>query len=106
MTHPGDPKKQRVLRWKNPVELYSRKAILATPMVAGMLFGQLCDGLATWIGIDFGNYKEKHVLGTKIMEFGSTIIEGEGAWLFLLVKIILTTLLIFVFSKNKNPCTL
>ena len=27
------------------------EAILATPMVAGMLFGQLCDGLATMLGV-------------------------------------------------------
>ena len=63
--------------------------------------GLIASGLATWIGVDFGNYKEKHVLGTKIMEFGSTLIEGEGAWLFLIVKIILTALLIFVFSKTR-----
>ena len=35
------------------------------------------------------------------MEFGSEIIDGEGAWLFLIVKVILTALLIFVFSQTR-----
>jgi uncharacterized membrane protein len=86
---------------KDEIETLMSKAMIASPLTLAFTFGQLCDGLATWIGIDFGNYKEKHVLGTKIMEFGSTIIEGEGAWLFLLVKITLTALLIFVFSKTR-----
>ena len=86
---------------KDEIEKLMSKAMIASPLTLSFTFGQLCDGLATWIGIDFGNYKEKHVLGTKIMEFGSTIIEGEGAWLFLLVKIALTALLIFVFSKTR-----
>ena len=77
------------------------KAMIASPLTLAFTFGQLCDGLATWIGVDFGPYKEKHVLGTKIMEFGSEIIDGEGAWLFLIVKVILTALLIFVFSQTR-----
>ena len=77
------------------------KAMIASPLTLAFTFGQLCDGLATWIGIDFGNYTEKHILGTKIMEIGSTIIEGDGAWLFLIVKIILTGVLILVFSKVR-----
>jgi len=86
---------------KDEIEGLMSRAMVASPLTLAFTFGQLCDGLATWIGVDFGNYKEKHVLGTKIMEFGSTLIEGEGAWLFLVVKIILTALLIFVFSKTR-----
>ena len=86
---------------KDEIEGLMSKAMIASPLTLAFTFGQLCDGLATWIGVDFGNYKEKHVLGTKIMDFGSTIIEGEGAWLFLIVKIILTALLVFVFSKTR-----
>ncbi len=86
---------------KDEIEGLMSKAMIASPLTLTFTFGQLCDGLATWIGVDFGNYKEKHVLGSKIMEFGSTIIDGEGAWLFLVVKIILTALLIFVFSKTR-----
>ena len=86
---------------KDEIESLMSKAMIASPLTLAFTFGQLCDGLATWIGVDFGPYKEKHVLGTKIMEFGSEIIDGEGAWLFLIVKIILTCLLIFVFSKTR-----
>ncbi|MBJ23321.1 MAG: hypothetical protein CMB64_01500 [Euryarchaeota archaeon] len=86
---------------KDEIEGLMSKAMIASPLTLAFTFGQLCDGLATWIGVDFGNYSEKHILGTKIMEIGSTIIEGEGAWLFLIVKIILTWLLIFVFSKVR-----
>tara|TARA_B100000945_G_scaffold321451_2_gene336104 strand:+ start:104 stop:1405 length:1302 start_codon:yes stop_codon:yes gene_type:complete len=86
---------------KDEIESLMSKAMVASPLTLAFTFGQLCDGLATWIGVDFGPYKEKHVLGTKIMEFGSEIIEGEGAWLFLIVKIVLTCLLIFVFSKTR-----
>ena len=45
-------------RSSHPVEMLSPKGILATPMVAGMLFGQLCDGLATMVGIDWFGYSE------------------------------------------------
>ena len=38
-------------RSAHPVEILTPKGILATPMVAGMMFGQLCDGLATMVGI-------------------------------------------------------
>ncbi|RAH14642.1 MAG: hypothetical protein CMB56_005170 [Methanobacteriota archaeon] len=86
---------------KNDIERLMSKAMIASPLTLAFTFGQLCDGLATWIGIDFGNYTEKHILGTKIMEIGSTIIEGDGAWLFLIVKIILTGVLILVFSKVR-----
>ena len=86
---------------KNEIESLMSKAMIASPLTLAFTFGQLCDGLATWIGVDFGNYTEKHVLGSKIMEIGSTIIEGKGAWLFLIVKVILTGLLIFVFSKVR-----
>ena len=86
---------------KDEIESLMTKAMIASPLTLAFTFGQLCDGLATWIGVDFGPYKEKHVLGTKIMEFGSEIIDGEGAWLFLIVKVILTALLIFVFSQTR-----
>lgn len=48
-------------RSAHPVEILTPKGILATPMVAGMMFGQLCDGLATMVGIDYFGYSEKHL---------------------------------------------
>ena len=87
---------------EHPVELYSRKAILATPMVAGMLFGQLCDGLATMVGIDWFGYTEKHPFSDAIIGAGKSLgIMGEGAWLFFLVKAAIISLIIYMFSEMR-----
>ena len=89
-------------RSKHPVEILSPKGILATPMVAGMLFGQLCDGLATMVGIDWFGYSEKHPLSDAVIQFGNGFgILGEGAWLFFLVKAALATLIIWMFSQLR-----
>ena len=89
-------------RSKHPVEMLSPKGILATPMVAGMLFGQLCDGLATMVGIDWFGYSEKHPLSDAVIQFGNGFgILGEGAWLFFLVKAALATLIIWMFSQLR-----
>tara|TARA_B100001758_G_scaffold496_1_gene417 strand:- start:2691 stop:3968 length:1278 start_codon:yes stop_codon:yes gene_type:complete len=89
-------------RSSHPVEVLSPKGILATPMVAGMLFGQLCDGLATMVGIDWFGYSEKHPLSDAVIQFGNGFdILGEGAWLFFLVKAALATLIIWMFSQLR-----
>ena len=70
-------------RSSHPVEMLSPRGILATPMVAGMLFGQLCDGLATMVGIDYFGFSEKHPLSDAVIQFGNDLdILAEGAWLF------------------------
>ena len=89
-------------RSSHPVEMLSPKGILATPMVAGMLFGQLCDGLATMVGIDWFGYSEKHPLSDAVIQFGNGFdILGEGAWLFFLVKAALASLIIWMFSQLR-----
>ncbi len=89
-------------RSTHPVEMLSARGILATPMVAGMLFGQLCDGLATMVGIDWFGYSEKHPLSDAVIQFGDDLgILGEGAWLFFLVKAALATLIIWMFSQLR-----
>jgi uncharacterized membrane protein len=71
-------------------------------MVAGMLFGQLCDGLATMVGIDWFGYSEKHPLSDAVIQFGNGFdILGEGAWLFFLVKAALASLIIWMFSQLR-----
>mgnify|MGYP000695567827 FL=1 len=88
-------------RSAHPVEILTPKGILATPMVAGMMFGQLCDGLATMVGIDYFGYSEKHPLSDAVIQFGGSLdILGEGAWLFFLVKASLVTLIVWMFSQN------
>ena len=86
----------------HPVEQLSNKAILATPMVAGMLFGQLCDGFATMLGIDWFGYSEKHPVSDMVIQFGDSLgIFGEGAWLFALVKVVLISTIIYLFSQLR-----
>ena len=89
-------------RSSHAVEMLSNKGMLATPMVAGMLFGQLCDGLATMVGIDWFGYKEKHTVSLKVIEIGDSLgILGEGAWLFFLLKATLAGLIIWLFSQMR-----
>ena len=89
-------------RTAHPVEILTPKGILATPMVAGMMFGQLCDGLATMVGIDYFGYSEKHPLSDAVIQFGGSLdILGEGAWLFFLVKASLVTLIVWMFSQMR-----
>ena len=50
-----------------------KKAVLAYPVVFLAVSGQVMDGLATWIGIDYFGYEEKHLLSAWIIEeFGNT----------------------------------
>ena len=89
-------------RSSHPVEMLSPRGILATPMVAGMLFGQLCDGLVTMIGIDWFGFSEKHPLSDAVIQFGDGLnILGEGAWLFFLVKATLAGLIVWMFSQLR-----
>jgi len=85
----------------HPVEMLSGTAILATPMVLGMVYGQLCDGLATFIGLDFFGYSEKHPVSQMVIDAGDFVGFGQGAWLFALVKAALVTLIVWVFSQMR-----
>lgn len=87
---------------EHAIEMLSGKAILATPMVAGMLFGQLCDGLATMLGIDWFGYAEKHPVSDAVIQYGNSLdILGEGAWLFAIVKAILVCTIVYLFSQLR-----
>ena len=89
-------------RSAHPVEMLSPKGILATPLVAGMLFGQLCDGLATMVGIDYYGYSEKHPVSDAVIQFGNGFdILGEGAWLFFIVKAIIVGLIVWMFTEMR-----
>jgi len=76
-------------------------------MVLGMVFGQLCDGLATMVGIDLFGYGEKHPVSDGVIQFGGTINEtlgvawGEGAWLFAIVKSVLVGLIVWLFVQMR-----
>ena len=91
----------------HPVEMLSRTALLASPMVLAMVFGQLCDGFATMVGIDYFGYGEKHVVSNQVILYGAEInsmlgIEiGKGAWLFVLLKAVLVGAITWMFIEMK-----
>ena len=90
-----------------PGGIPSNKALLAHPMVLGMVFGQLCDGFATMVGIDMFGYGEKHPVSNAVIQYGGSINEmlgidwGEGAWLFALVKAALVGLIVWLFVQMR-----
>ncbi len=77
---------------------HSPKAMTATAFVVLPVMGQVIDGFATWVGIDFLGYEEKHVLGRNIMESGDFVL--EGGWLFLLVKLALSVVVGYVIATT------
>lgn len=60
-----------------------------------MVFGQVLDGSATFVGVQFMGYSEQHILGNAIFDlFG-------GPWAFLVVKI-LFALLVVELVRREN----
>ena len=98
---------------EHPVEQLSRKALLANPMVLAMVFGQLCDGFATMVGIDLFGYGEKHPVSDAVIQFGIGIAESmgieplmessnpPGAWLFAIVKAFLVAAIVWLFIEMR-----
>ena len=86
---------------KEEYELDARMALLASPLVLTFAFGQLCDGLATWVGIDFFGYSEKHVVSAEVIEWGAALTGGAGAWLFFVTKLLLTGALVWLFTQIR-----
>ena len=83
------------------MERLAPRALMATPWALALAFGQLADGLATWIGIDVFGYSEKHPLSDFVIQQGAAITGGGGAWLFFCVKALLLALLLWVFSAVR-----
>ncbi len=91
----------------HPIERLSNNALLASPMVIAMVFGQLVDGFATMMGIDFFGYGEKHPVSNGVIEIGGEVNEmlgitfGEGAWLFTILKACLVGLIAWMFVQMR-----
>ena len=90
----------------HPIEQLSNKALLASPLVLAMVYGQLCDGFATMVGIDYFNYSEKHPLSDAVIQYGGGISDSigwdvEGAWLFAIVKAILVGTITYIFVEMR-----
>ena len=77
-----------------------RRAAFATPVVLLAFYGQLVDGMASWIGVDIFGYSEKHVLSTLIMRFAGGDEGGSGGgWGFFAVKALLALVVILFFAE-------
>jgi uncharacterized membrane protein len=91
----------------HPIEQLSNNALLASPMVIAMVFGQLVDGFATMIGIDLFGYGEKHPVSNSVIELGGDVNQmlgitfGEGAWLFTILKACLVGLIAWMFVQMR-----
>ena len=57
---------------KDFVESLRSKAVMAYPVAFLPVAGQLLDGLATWIGIDYFGYHEKHVVSAAVIDLFDT----------------------------------
>ena len=80
---------------KDIIEASRKKAIGASPVVFLAVAGQLLDGLATWIGIDYFNYKEKHVFSAWIIE------QFNSAAGFVVIKLGLGVLIWYFFTISN-----
>ena len=80
---------------KDIIESLRKKAIGASPVVFLAVAGQLLDGLATWIGIDYFNYKEKHVFSAWIIE------QFDTAAGFVVIKLGLGLLIWYFFTISN-----
>ena len=80
---------------KDLIESLRKKAIGASPVVFLAVAGQLLDGLATWIGIDYFNYKEKHVFSAWIIE------QFDTAAGFVVIKLGLGLLIWYFFTISN-----
>ena len=78
---------------KEILEKHRKSAAMAYPVVFLAVSGQVLDGLATWIGIEYFGYQEKHLVSAEIIEiansaFGFTLIKaglGVVIWYFFAV---------------------
>ena len=70
-----------------------RRGVLASPAVLLPVGGQIGDGIATWIGIDYFGYTEKHVVSSMVTDVLDTSIT------FTILKIGIAGVICWFFSQ-------
>ena len=74
------------------MEKHRKAAIFASPVVFLAVAGQILDGIATAIGLEYLGYSEKHVLSDKVIQlFGN-------AFGFTFIKIALAGIILYFFT--------
>ncbi|MDC0155925.1 MAG: DUF63 family protein [Candidatus Poseidoniales archaeon] len=77
---------------KDLMEKHRKAAIFASPVVFLAVAGQILDGIATAIGLEYLGYSEKHVLSDKVIQlFGN-------AFGFTFIKIALAGIILYFFT--------
>ncbi len=89
-----DWEKQRSSTFER-LESLTPRAVLGTPVVLLAMYGQMVDGLATFLGVDHFGYAEKHVLSQKVID-----VTG-GAWGFAILKFGIAGLVWFLFASAR-----
>ncbi|MEE3082623.1 MAG: DUF63 family protein [Candidatus Thermoplasmatota archaeon] len=89
-----DWEKQRSSTFER-LESLTPRAILGTPVVLLAMYGQMVDGLATFLGVDHFGYSEKHVLSQKVIDLTG------GAWGFAILKFGIAALVWFLFASAR-----
>lgn len=100
------------IKFKNPIGMLSIFGLVAFTMsiylIAGrffkvkflknktnllLIFGQLLDGYATYISVDFYGYGEQHVVGTQLISW------ANSAFVFMIVKAVYITVIVYLLDK-------
>ena len=89
-----DWEKQRSSTFER-LESLTPRAVLGTPVVLLAMYGQMVDGLATFLGVDHFGYAEKHVLSQKVID-----VTG-GAWGFAILKFGIAGLVWYLFASAR-----
>ena len=70
---------------KDLIENLRWKAVMSYPIVFLAVSGQILDGLATFVGLEYLGYSEKHVVSERIIDWSRENFDTAAA--FILVKV-------------------
>jgi uncharacterized membrane protein len=77
------------------LEALSPRAVLGLPLVLLAMYGQMVDGLATSVGVEWFGYSEKHVLSEDVIQLANSAY-GFGA-----LKFVLAGLVWWIFASAR-----
>ena len=77
------------------MEALTPRAVLGLPVVLLAMYGQMVDGLATSVGVEWYGYSEKHVLSEQVIRL------GDSAYAFGLLKLTLAAVIWWMFATAR-----